>query len=278
MAYIPSTGEWLPPVGLGTWQVFDHSPQDPEWPRLRQVIDLFAKAGGRLVDSSPMYGRAEAAVGLLTAETPHPQKDAGWFRATKVWTTGRKAGQHQMEEGIQQMGPVDLIQVHNLLDWDSHWETLMHWKEIGKIRYTGFTHYLPGVFPQMEQLMERLRPDFIQIPYSMGEREAEYRILPLAADLGIGVIINRPFAEGGLFNIVGGKPLPGVAADVGAKTWGQFFLTYLLSHPAVTTAIPATGKPEHLADNLDAARQFTPGAPLPDPRLREKMAQAFDRL
>jgi aryl-alcohol dehydrogenase-like predicted oxidoreductase len=268
---IPSSGEMLPAVGLGTYSVFDVGQAQAERGPLREVLRLFAESGG-MVDSSPMYGSAERVVGDLSAELG---VRGSLFLATKVWTTGREAGRRQMETSLRLLRTdvIDLMQVHNLMDWEVHFSTLAKWKEQGRIRYTGITHYATSAFGTIERVMKAARPDFIQIYYSVATRAAEERLLPMAADLGVGVIVNRPFETSDLFGRVRGKKLPAWAAEFGCASWAQFFLKYILSHPAVTCAIPATSDPGHLRDNLQAG-----SGPLPDTATREKMAKFIDTL
>ncbi len=269
---VPRTNELVPAVGLGTYNVFDVGQSQTARNALREVLRLFDEAGGGMVDSSPMYGSAERVVGDLTAELG---MRGSLFLATKVWTTGREAGIRQMEASLRLLRTtvVDIMQVHNLTDWEAHFDTLRAWREQGRIRYTGITHYATSAFGAMERVMKAARPDFIQIYYSIATRQAEERLLPLAADLGIGVIVNRPFETADLFGRVRGKQLPPWAAEFGCAGWAQFFLKFILSHPAVTCAIPATGNSAHLTDNMKAGF-----GPLPDARTREKMAQYLDTI
>lgn len=266
---IPNTDERLPVVGLGTWQAFDIAPGGPEWDQAREALRVFSAAGGRVVDSSPMYGRAEAAVGALSAELG---LRSGLFLATKVWTRGREAGLRQMEDSrrLLQAETIDLMQVHNLLDLETHLATLRDWKAAGRIRYLGVTHYHEGAYDALEAAMTRHRLDFIQINASVAERESEARILPLAQERGMGVIVNRPFAGGDLFARVRRLPLPGWAAEIGASSWAQVMLKYVLSNPAVTCAIPGTRNPRHVLDNLGAATE-----PLPDEAQRRRIVEAI---
>jgi aryl-alcohol dehydrogenase-like predicted oxidoreductase len=267
---IPRTGESLPVVGLGTWQTFDVGSSPADRAPLAEVLRLFLAGGGRVIDSSPMYGRAEAVVGDLLSAAPGPRP----FLATKVWTSGKAAGEAQMRESLRLLRAqrIDLMQVHNLLDWETHLPVLRAWKEQGRIRYLGVTHYATSSFPLLERLLATEKLDFVQLPYSIAGREAEKRLLPAAAASGTAVLVMRPFEEGALFSAVRGKPLPGWAAEIGAASWAQVFLKYVLSHPAVTSAIPATRKPEHMADNLAAG-----SGPLPDERMRRRMAADFRR-
>ena len=269
---IPSTGEELPAIGLGTWQVFDVGASAPERAPLRETLAAFSKAGGRLVDSSPMYGAAESVAGDLVAELGLREK---LFVATKVWTRGREAGIREMETSFRRLRvtTMDLLQVHNLLDVDVHTRTLRDWKAQGRVRYLGITHYTASAHAEVERQLEREKYDFLQINYSLGERDAEKRLLPWCAQHGVAVIANRPFAEGAMFRRVRGKPLPPWAAELGIASWAQYFLKWIVAHPAVTCAIPGTGKPEHVADNVAAGF----GA-LPDEAQRAKMAAHFDSL
>jgi len=236
------------------------------------VLKLFAAAGGGAIDSSPMYGNAELVVG-------HLARDLGvhnsLFLATKVWTVGREAGIRQVKDSLRLLrtSVIDLMRVHNLVDWETHFETFRSWKEQGIIRYTGVTHYSTSAFETIEHVMKAAHPDFIQIYYSIAKRNAEERLLPLAADLGIGLIVNRPFETADLFGRVRGKPLPAWAKEIECSSWAQFFLKFILSYPTVTCVIPTTGNPEHLLDD----RQAGYGA-LPDIRLRKKMMHYPDAL
>jgi diketogulonate reductase-like aldo/keto reductase len=264
---IPSSGETLPVVGLGTWQAFDIGP-GPDWDEARQGLSAFVERGGRLVDSSPMYGPAEAAIGGLSSELGVRPK---LFLATKVWTTGREAGIAQMEASFRKLRAdvVDLMQVHNLVDLDTHLATLSDWKAAGRVRYVGATHYTESAYAALESAMRRHTLDFVQINASVAEREAEQRILPLAQERGIAVIINRPFAGGDLFDRVRRLPLPGWANEIGCTSWAQILLKYVIAQPAVTCAIPGTRNPRHIADNLGAAR-----GPLPDAAQRARILEA----
>lgn len=269
---IPSTGEELPVVGLGTWQAFDVGNSAAELEPRRQVLARFAERGAKVIDSSPMYGRAEAVVGRLVAELGI--RDA-LFLATKVWTSGRSTGIEEMNRSFDLLKTeaLDLMQVHNLVDVGTHLETLAEWKAAGRVRYVGITHYVAAAYPEIERIVKTQALDMVQLNYSLLEREAEERMLDVLADRGLGVIVNRPFAGGELFRRVRGEELPEWAGEIGCATWGQFFLKYILGHTAVTCVIPGTSKVEHLEDNLDAGS----GA-LPDARLRRRMAEYFDRL
>jgi aryl-alcohol dehydrogenase-like predicted oxidoreductase len=269
---IPKSGEALPVVGIGTWQTFDVGPKAPERTELTEVLRLFTKMGGSVIDSSPMYGEAERVVGDLTSQIGNRDK---LFFATKVWTTGRDAGVREMEQSLQLMRTthLDLMQVHNLLDLATHEKTLQEWKSSGKIRYLGITHYHAGAHAELERLVRTKRFDTVQFNYSMAEREAEARLLPACLDSGTAVIVNRPFAQANLFGRVKGKSLPPWAAEFDCVSWAQFFLKYLISHPAVTCVIPGTRRVTHLNDNLQAGR-----GRLPDEAMRQKMVNLFKTL
>ena len=269
---IPASGEMLPVVGLGTYQSFDVGSGAAERDPVKQVLRLFAQQGGKLVDSSPMYGPSESVIGDLAAELGI---SARLFMATKVWTSGREAGIRQMEESLRRMKVerMDLMQIHNLLDWKTHLGTLQQWKAAGRIRYIGITHYHSGAYAELERLMKTKDFDFVQFNYSIAEREAEDRILPLAQDLGIAVIVNRPFAQASLFSRVKGKDVPAWAAEFDCRSWAQFFLKYILAHPEVTCVIPATGKPQHLVDNMMAGVGC-----FPDAAMRQRMVKFMDKL
>jgi len=269
---IPASGEMLPVVGLGTYQSFDVASGAPERGPVKEVLSLFVQQGGKLIDSSPMYGPSEAVLGDLAAELGIT---ARLFMATKVWTSAREAGIRQMEQSLKRMRVerMDLMQIHNLLDWKAHLGTLQQWKAAGRIRYIGITHYHSGAYAELERLMKTQDFEFVQFNYSIAEREAEERILPLARDLGIAVIVNRPFAQASLFARVRGKEVPAWAAEFDCKSWGQFFLKYILAHPAVTCVIPATGKPQHLLDNMMAGI-----GRLPDAAMRKRMIAFMDDI
>lgn len=269
---IPSTGERLPAIGVGTWQTFDVGPDAAARRALKEVLVAFAKAGGRVVDSSPMYGSSESVTGDLVAELGLAPN---LFFATKVWTSGRDEGLRQMETSFRRLRVprMDLMQVHNLVDTAVHTKTLQDWKARGRIRYLGITHYTSSAYAEVERWLRTGNYDFLQINYSLGERESAERLLPLAQEKKVAVIANRPFGEGALFSRVRGKALPGWASEIGAATWAQFFLKWIISHPAITCAIPGTGKPEHMLDNLAAGT----GA-LPDAAMRAKMSAYFDAL
>ena len=262
---IPATGELLPVIGLGTWQTFDVSAAK-DVALARETLTRFAALGGTVIDSSPMYGGAEALVGQLTEELAQRERT---FLATKVWTQGRAEGIQQMQESMRRLkaSRVDLMQIHNLLDAGAHIPSLREWKIRGRIRYWGITHYHQGAYGEVERLLRTARPDFLQINYSLAEPESSNRLLPLARDLGIAVIVNRPFAEGALFQRTKGLSIPGWAAELGIRSWAHYFLSWILSHPAVTCVIPATRNPDHVADNMGAGRLS-----LPSETVRTRMA------
>jgi diketogulonate reductase-like aldo/keto reductase len=269
---IPSTGEELPAIGLGTWQVFNVGTGAAERAPLREVIANFQKAGGRVIDSSPMYGTAESVAGDLVAELGLRER---LFIATKVWTRGRAEGIAEMERSFKKLRvtTMDLMQIHNLLDVEVHTKTLNDMKAKGRIRYTGITHYTSSAYADVEKWLVREKYDFLQINYSLAERESEKKILGMCKDKNIAVIANRPFAEGAMFKRVRGKPLPPWAAEIGIASWAQYFLKWIVGHPAVTCTIPGTGSPAHIADNVAAGF----GA-LPDEKMRQRMAEYFDSL
>ncbi|WP_265948800.1 aldo/keto reductase [Dechloromonas sp. A34] len=256
---IPASGELLPVIGLGTYQGFDAAPGSEEYGRLPAVLRTLFAAGGAVVDSSPMYGLAEAVTGELIAANGNRRKA---FVATKVWTRGQNEGVRQMEQSLRLLRaePLDLMQVHNLVDWRTQLATLRDWKAAGRIRYLGVTHYHAGAYPELAAVMRAERLDFLQINYSLDEREAERLILPLAAERGMAVLINRPFGGGGLLRRLRERPLPVWAGEIEAASWAQLLLKFVLSQPAVTCAIPGTGRPEHMADNAGAGRGRIPDA------------------
>lgn len=257
---IPSSGEEIPALGLGTSGPFEVGSSESARAPLKAVLEAFFAGGGRLIDTSPMYSTAETVLGELM--TPAMRERA--FLATKVWTRGQREGVQQMTKSGQLLKrpKLDLIQVHNLLDLDTQLETLRAWKEEGRVRYIGITHYTVGSQSDLAKVIEREKLDFVQLNYSATTPNAEQRLLPLAADKGVAVLVNRPFEDGSMFNAVRGKPVPAWAAEIDATSWGQIFLKYVLAHPAVTAAIPATGKVHHLEDNLAGARGRLPDAKL----------------
>lgn len=269
---IPKTGEVLPAVGLGTWQAFDVSGNAAETAQAREALEALVDLGGRVVDSSPMYGSAESVCGALTAELGIGPK---LFVATKVWTSGRQAGIRQMEDSMRKLRVerLDLMQVHNLVDARTHLATLREWKKAGRVRYVGVTHYHAGSHAELEKFIKPGDLDFVQVNYSLAEPQADRRLLGVAADSRTAVVVNRPFAEGAMFGRVKGKPLPEWAREIGCASWAQFFLKWILGHPAVTCAIPGTRNAKHLADNMASA-----SGPLPDATMRTRMAAHFESL
>src|SRR5438874_6984379 len=264
---IPSSGEKLPVIGLGTWQAFDVDLTSDNRKQLGDVLSLFVKLGGRVIDTSPMYGRADEVIGELTTALGLQDKI---FLATKVWTRGKENGIKSMERSMAllRVKQIDLMQVHNLVDVNRHLKTLHEWKDEGRIRYLGITHYEAGAFGDVEKIMRSEKLDFVQINYSLMEREAEQRILPLAQERGVAVVVNRPFGAGDLFGKVRSKPLPAWATEFDCRSWAQFFLKWIVAHPAVTCAIPATDKPDHLGDNMQGGV-----GRLPDAHTRQRMVE-----
>lgn len=269
---IPSSGEALPAVGVGTWQSFDVSGTDEQLAPRREVLDVLFDHGGSVIDSSPMYGRAETVVGRLLEEMRGHEPA---FLATKVWTRGKQAGIGQMEDSFRKLRAdrIDLMQVHNLVDWKTHLPTLRAWKEEGRVRYIGITHYQASAYGEMMRLMRQEPWDFIQLNYSILRREAEEEILPLAAERGVAVLVNRPYVGGSWFSVVRGRALPDWAREFDCESWGQFSLKYVLSHPAVTCVIPGTGNPKHVRDNVRAAF-----GRMPDEKTRRRMVELVTAL
>jgi diketogulonate reductase-like aldo/keto reductase len=269
---IPSSGESLPVIGLGTWQAFDVGPGTAERQPLEEVLALFVKLGGRVVDSSPMYGRAEEVIGDIATKL---RLHESLFLATKVWTTGRPQGIDSMERSLAKLQTrrIDLMQVHNLVDVQTQLATMRAWKEQGRLRYLGITHYSSSAFREVAKLLRSEKLDFLQINYSLQEREAEQEILPLAQERGVAVIVNRPFGGGNLFAQVRQKPLPDWAAEFDCRSWAQFLLKWIIAHPAVTCAIPATSKARHLEDNLQGGV-----GKIPDAKQRERMVELVSKL
>ena len=269
---IPSSGEALPVVGVGTWRTFDVGDSEAAREPLKEVLRLLLEAGGAVIDSSPMYGRAEGVAGGALAALGLRDRA---FIATKVWIEGRQRGIAQMRDSMRKLRSetIDLMQVHNLVDWRTQLSTIRAWKEQGTIRYSGITHYTPGAFDRLAGIIESEPVDFVQLPYSIVVREAEARMLPLAAERGVAVIVNRPYEGGDLFRKTRGRALPDWAAEIDCASWGQFFLKYLLGHPAVTCVIPGTGRVDHLLDNVAAGR-----GRLPDAAMRARMAALVAEL
>ena len=263
---IPSSGEKLPVVGLGTWQTFDVGEDAAARAPLGEVLRTLFDNGGKVIDSSPMYGRSEGVVGdLLTAMQAHARA----FVATKVWTSGKVQGEAQMRESMRRLQhrPIDLMQIHNLLDWRTHLATLRAWKAEGLVRHLGITHYSPSAHGELEAVMRAEPLDFVQLNYALDDRAAERRLLPLARERGMAVLVNMPFGGGGLLRRLSARPLPDFAQEIGCASWAQLCLKFLLGHPAVTCVIPGTRRPQHMADNARAGF-----GPVPDAAMRERMA------
>ncbi len=269
---IPSTGEALPVIGIGTWRGFDIGRRPGERAARREVLAALFEAGGTVIDASPMYGRAEAVVGEELPEIPGHESA---FIATKVWTRGRRRGIRQMSDSMRLLGTdtVDLMPIHNLVDWRTQLESIRAWRDEGRIRYVGITHYSTSAFDDLEDVMRRQALDFVQLPYSIGLAGAAERLLPLAAERGIAVMVNRPFEGGGLYASVRGEPLPDWAREAGCASWSQYFLEFILAHPAVTCVIPGTGNPKnaHAAVSAGADR-------LPDRAEARRMRDHWQRL
>jgi len=272
MRRIPSSGEMLPAIGIGTSDTFEVGASEAERAPLREVLQAFFGAGATLIDTSPMYSNAESVLGSLLT----PEQHAKAFIATKVWTPG--SGSAAEQKGIEQMQRsmallkhkrIELMQVHNLVDLDANLKTLYRWKAEGRIKYIGVTHYTASSYPDLMAIIAREKLDFVQFNYSVATREAEKKLLPLCADAGVAVLVNRAFEDGNLFSKIADKPLPPWAAEFGATSWAQLFLKYVLAHPAVTCVIPATGKVRNLMDNLGAGI-----GPLPDAKQRAKIITA----
>lgn len=267
---IPSSGERLPVIGCGTYRGFDVDFNGPAFDRLRGVVNSLFEAGGSVIDSSPMYGRAEEVAGRLLVDS---KAGAKAFVATKVWTRGREAGIGEMRRSMKllESDPIDLMQIHNLLDWRTHLPTLRSWKEAGHIRYLGITHYTASAFADLEEVMRSEPLDFVQLNYSAVDRAAERRLLPLAAERGTAVIVIYPLASGSALRAVSRRPLPDWAAEIDCNSWSQLVLKFVVSHPAVTCAIPGTGNPDHMADNALAGF-----GRMPDAGMRDRIAAALN--
>jgi aryl-alcohol dehydrogenase-like predicted oxidoreductase len=269
---IPRSGERLPAIGLGTYQTFDVANNAPERPELADVLSALVASGASVADSSPMYGRSEHVIGDLAAELKlHPSL----FLATKVWTRGEAAGVAQMQDSMRLLRSqrIDLMQVHNLVDWRTHLKTLKAWKAAGRLRYIGITHYHASAYDELMSVLKTREFEFVQFNYSLAEREAENRLLPLCADLGVATLINRPFSQGALFARVKGKSLPAWTNDIDCSSWAQYFLKWILGHPAVTCAIPGTSKVRNLRDNLGAGI-----GRIPDQAVRARMLAHLESL
>ena len=269
---IPSSNEPLPVVGFGTWQTFDVGSDRAALDQRKEVLQVLFEAGGKAIDSSPMYGRAEEVVGTLLAEMKARDKA---FLATKVWTTGETSGIRQMTASAAKLQApmIDLMQIHNLVDWRTHLRTLRAWKAQKKFRYIGLTHYTESSLDELAAIIKAERVDFLQFAYSINVRAAERRLLPLARERGVAVIINQPFDSGSLFRQAKGKAVPEWAAEFDCTSWAQFFLKFILGHPAVTCVIPGTARPDHARDNVGAGI-----GRLPDETQRTRMAKFWDGL
>ena len=269
---IPASGELVPAIGMGTSLTFDAGSSEDELAALAEVLRAFFENGGSLIDSSPMYGSAEQVIGRLLDRVGFRDQ---LFAATKVWTDGRQAGVMQMEDSMHKWGlsRFDLMQIHNLRDWQIHLTTLKQWQTQGKIRYTGITTSHGRDHLELAAILRSESLDFVQFSYNIENRDAERELLPLAADRGMAVLVNRPYQRGGLFRKVKGKPLPDWAAEFDCTSWGQFFLKYIVAHPAVTCVIPATTKVGHMQDNMAAGF-----GRLPDAAMRKRMVQHYQKL
>jgi diketogulonate reductase-like aldo/keto reductase len=268
---IPGTGENLPVVGLGTWRVFNIADQ-PGIAIRKNILEKMKEYGGQLIDTSPMYGRAQEVIGTINSQAASRGR---FFYANKVWTSGKDAGQSQIRESFQKMNTavIDLMQVHNLVDARTQLGTLRALREEGKIRYIGISHYLASAYPDLMHWIKTEKLDFVHFNYNISRREAEQELMPMASDRGLAILINRPFEEGQLFDTVKNKKLPPWAADWGIYSWAGFFLKFILSHPAVHFTIPATSQPLHMIENLQAAT-----GPMPDKATRIKMIQYFESI
>lgn len=255
-------GEHIPAIGLGTWQAFDRAPDE----NLKLVLSCFREAAGKVIDTSPMYGKAESTIGALISP-----RQSDYFLATKVWTRGEKEGIAQMEESFRRLHAqkIDLMQIHNLLDWRIHLKTLRGLKEAGRIRFIGVTHYSVSAFDELRMCMAERSIDFVQLPYSVFTRAAEGSLLPEARDRGIAVLVNRPFEEGALLRRLRAKPLPTVAAELGCFSWAELLLKFILARDEITCVIPATSNPDHMREILRAGT-----GRLPDARERDLIASA----
>lgn len=269
---IPTSGETVPVMGLGTARTFDVAPTPDNLDPLREVVRLFIDHGGRMIDSSPMYGRAEDVVGRLVTDL---QVQDQVFYATKVWTRGKQAGMNQMEDSFRRMQTplIHLMQVHNLSDTKTQIRNIRNLQDQGRVKYIGITHYTTGAFDDLEDWMRREKLDYIQFPYSIANRAAERRLIPAARDLGVAVIAHRNYENGRLFGQVKGMELPDWAAEFDCTSWGNFFLKYLMGEPGLTNLIPATSNPRHLADNMNAGL-----GRVPDEAMRRKMVGFFESL
>lgn len=269
---ISASGETVPAIGMGSWITFNVGDNAGLREARTDVLRTFFDLGGGLIDSSPMYGSSEAVLGYGLSQLGHPDS---LFSATKVWTRGKRAGIAQMteSEALWSTPSFDLMQIHNLLDWQTHYETLSEWKSEGRVRYIGITTSHGRRHRELERALTSASFDFVQLTYNVLDRDVENRLLPLAAERGIGVIVNRPFRRGALFDRIGGSPLPQWASEIDCTSWAAFLLKYVISHPAVTCAIPATSQVVHMQENMRAM-----AGRLPDAALRERMAETIRSL
>ena len=269
---VPRSGERLPALGLGTWQVLDVPARGSEYDAARSAVRGFLAAGGRVIDSSPMYGSSEERVGDILADLK-PERQP--FLATKIWTTGRESGERQLADShrLMRAKTLDLVQVHNLQDLDSHLATLRAARDAGTVRYIGVTHYLASAHAELERVIRREKPDFVQVNYSIAEPEAGARLLPVARDLGVGVLVNRPFTKGAMIDRASGHALPPVASELGCRSAAQLFIKWVLGEPAVTVILAATRNPRHAAENLEAV-----AGRVPDEGQRKAIAGWFASL
>ncbi len=272
MRAIPRTGEKLPALGLGTWQVLDVTSSGKDYEAATAAVRSFLDSGGRVIDSSPMYARAEERIGDILAAIRPTAKP---FLATKIWTTGREAGRAQLADSHRLMRArvLDLVQVHNLQDLETQLTTIRAAQEAGTVRYVGVTHYVASAHEELERVIRRERPDFLQINYSLAEPEAGTRLLPAARDLGVAVLVNRPLTKGGMIDRAAGKALPPVAAELGCRSAAQLFIKWVLADPAVTVVLTGTRNPRHAAENLEAA-----SGKVPTPAQRTAIATWFHDL
>jgi len=263
---IPSSGKPLPVIGCGTWQTFDIGRDAVQLAQRAEVLRVLFEAGGAVIDSSPMYGSSEQVAGDALVAIDGRNKA---FIATKVWTRGRSAGIEQMQRSMALLRTdrIDLMQIHNLVDWRTQLPTLRAWKAEGRIAYVGLTHYTSSAYDELEQVLRAEPVDFVQLNYAINDRAAEQRLLPLAAERGIAVIVNQPFGGGGLLRSLLGQPLPGWAGEIGCASWAQLLLKFVLAHPAIACAIPGTGRPEHMRDNVQAGIGTIPERGFWTPRL-----------
>jgi diketogulonate reductase-like aldo/keto reductase len=264
------TGEKIPIIGMGTWRTFDVTEPNAK-EGLKPVLQNLVSNAGITIDSSPMYGQSEKVIGELTNSLGI---NAKMFFTTKVWTTGQSAGEQQIRRSFDLLRrtKIDLFQIHNLLDWQTHLRTLRRLKEEGKIKYIGITHYVDSMHETIAEIMVKEKVDFIQVNFNIGNRNAEKKLLPMARDNGISVIVNRPFQEGALFSTVQSRKLPPFAKDYGCENWPQFFLKYIISNLSVTCAIPATSNPVHMVENMGAAYGYLPTA-----AERDKMVSHWEK-